>query len=472
MGIEKAGLNLGKEIIAWARSGGKSMLATKPVKVNIEGLKLAPQLQNDTFVKMSNNIDEFIKADKKLFSWVKGKHALPMDEVIPENLVLVHRTKYFPEDGKILSTSAVTKNAEGVSEYRPTIHFSLNKSVTEHFVGNAWDTMQYSILLPFKKTVESMPKSKVLGGIQDDFMFMDSVKLPKGSVILKHNTNIPKDQFKISEVFDGVKLIETSTDDMVKTTDLVIEKMGYTPYRKALQKHLGATNAEMEVLNSIPETEFIKNSDEISGQINVTREQIKKTLESLKESKYLYDSNKYKELIKQYKQGFKMCDLIEKSGTKIHDFPNAWSKFCKEYNYYEGLHQGSVWGNSEMFFAGLGAMVKGNKNSWVWDGTDCKALFLEALDFIKNKLTLDKDLGFDINEVISIIKRSKTPELAQKEIAQKIKFKPMKITEETKHLRIERLKKLGFDDNMIADFNASKDDITDFDLQMILDLII
>lgn len=47
MGLEKIGLNLGKEIIAWARSG-KSLLATRPVKVNIVGLKLAPQLEGDT----------------------------------------------------------------------------------------------------------------------------------------------------------------------------------------------------------------------------------------------------------------------------------------------------------------------------------------------------------------------------------------------------------------------------------------
>lgn len=32
MGIEKAGLQLGKEIIAWARNG-KSLLATRPVKI-------------------------------------------------------------------------------------------------------------------------------------------------------------------------------------------------------------------------------------------------------------------------------------------------------------------------------------------------------------------------------------------------------------------------------------------------------
>lgn len=47
MGIEKAGLQLGKEIIAWTRTSGKSLLATRPVKVNTAGLKLAPPLEGD-----------------------------------------------------------------------------------------------------------------------------------------------------------------------------------------------------------------------------------------------------------------------------------------------------------------------------------------------------------------------------------------------------------------------------------------
>lgn len=46
MGIEKVGLQLGKEITAWTRSG-KSLLATTPVKINTAGLRLAPQIEKD-----------------------------------------------------------------------------------------------------------------------------------------------------------------------------------------------------------------------------------------------------------------------------------------------------------------------------------------------------------------------------------------------------------------------------------------
>lgn len=47
MGIEKAGIQLGKEIIAWTRTSGKSLLTTRPVKVNTAGLRLAPKLEGD-----------------------------------------------------------------------------------------------------------------------------------------------------------------------------------------------------------------------------------------------------------------------------------------------------------------------------------------------------------------------------------------------------------------------------------------
>jgi hypothetical protein len=49
MGLTKVGLNLGKEILGWTRTGGKSLLITKPVKINTAGLKYAPKLESDTF---------------------------------------------------------------------------------------------------------------------------------------------------------------------------------------------------------------------------------------------------------------------------------------------------------------------------------------------------------------------------------------------------------------------------------------
>ncbi len=61
MGIGKIGTTIGKEIIAWTKTSGKSMLTSKPVKVNIDELKLAAPLQTDR-VQLSTPI---------------GKHKIP-----------------------------------------------------------------------------------------------------------------------------------------------------------------------------------------------------------------------------------------------------------------------------------------------------------------------------------------------------------------------------------------------------------
>lgn len=63
MGFEKVGISAGKGIIAWVRTG-KSLLATRPLKVNIQGLKYAPQLEKDT-VNFTGTVD-VIKAVKPI----------------------------------------------------------------------------------------------------------------------------------------------------------------------------------------------------------------------------------------------------------------------------------------------------------------------------------------------------------------------------------------------------------------------
>ncbi len=233
-----------------------SRLVERPTVISVFGDRVTyvpktKQLQKDIFISSDEKIkNSVITADNSLFSWAKRRPTLSMNEVKPESLVMVHRTKYFPKGGKIISTNMATKNADGVGECRHTIHFALNKSVTEHFFGNKWNDMEYSIILPFRETVEKMPSKKVIGGIQDDFFFLDEVKLPKGSVIIKQNPNVADGIYKISDVFDGVKLVETSSSDMVKTTDNIIRKMGFSTYNDVLHKHLELNDIEFAKLIS------------------------------------------------------------------------------------------------------------------------------------------------------------------------------------------------------------------------------
>lgn len=65
MGIGKIGINIGKEITAWARTGSKNLLVTKPAKVSIQGLKYAPRLTEDV-VQISHSTSNIIQNATKL----------------------------------------------------------------------------------------------------------------------------------------------------------------------------------------------------------------------------------------------------------------------------------------------------------------------------------------------------------------------------------------------------------------------
>lgn len=66
MGLEKLGINIGKEITAWTRKSSKSLLVTKPpVKLNIQGLKYTPRLTEDV-VQISHSTSNIIQNATKL----------------------------------------------------------------------------------------------------------------------------------------------------------------------------------------------------------------------------------------------------------------------------------------------------------------------------------------------------------------------------------------------------------------------
>lgn len=109
-------------------------------------------------------------------------------------------------------------------------------------------------------------------------------------------------------------------------------------------------------------------------------------------------------------------------------------------------------------------LSKGSKDSWVWGATDYKATLLEKLQDCKIKLPKDKEIGYDFDKVMSIIKNSDTPELAEKEIIKQLKIKGMKPAN-----RSEQFKKMGLDEKTIAEFSSAQNEAPDeFVLEMLL----
>ena len=64
MVLGKLESNIVKEIIAYVKTSGKGLLAETPIKVNVEGLKLAPKLENDV-CEFSKQVRRWTKNPKE-----------------------------------------------------------------------------------------------------------------------------------------------------------------------------------------------------------------------------------------------------------------------------------------------------------------------------------------------------------------------------------------------------------------------
>ena len=165
---------------------------------------------------------------KKLFSFAK-KHSLfdKSRKFSEDGLALVHLTDFAPTEGIIKSA----KDAVGWA--RNSVHLSVNHAVVSHSQGN-WLTKKYAIIMPFESTVKKKG-NKIIGGVATDLYSRGSIKIPKGSVIVRYNASIPKgkyrvvDSSKIEELkkLKGIKVIESSNKDMPEVTDEIITKLGY-----------------------------------------------------------------------------------------------------------------------------------------------------------------------------------------------------------------------------------------------------
>lgn len=405
-------------------------------KILATSLALAPiavALNNDVFVKEKATekvripLSEVVPADETLFDWAKKKPELNLFDINPKSLAWVHMTEYFPENGKILSTKLATKDENGVGYSRATIHGSINKVVTEHMFGNNWTGMKYAVIAPFDKLIETMPESKVIGGIQDDFFFQDLVQLPKGSVIVKYNPDIEEGSFQISEAFPGIKLVETSNKNMGEATNLVIKKMGYDNYNDIVQKQFCLTDEEAKTLFSMPETNAIRAFKNIKswGGSEAYRKSVIDNINSLESFREALGEKNYKESLENCKIQLKFSNLSEKCGEQFCMIPNGWDKFCKDNDYLSTTHIETPWGKTEMALAGINILVLLNKNNWENQDEDFKQAVLKSFKDAKEALPKGKNLGYDIDDVISIIENSKTPQEALDEMAQKYKIKPL-----------------------------------------------
>lgn len=428
MGIEKVYLPLGKKIIACSCPSNKSLLASSPVKINTCELKYVPKLEGD-LVEISKNSKIIIPEDKQLFTWATKKPDLTFDNINPESLVLVHMTNDFPKMGEVLSCSAM-KDASGLAYPRSTIHFTLNRSVTEDLTGLQWKTMNYAVIAPFKETLKNLPSSKIVGGIQEDFMLLDKVKLPKGSVIVKYNPNIPNQQLYVSDIFDGIKLIETSNREIGDVADLIVEKMGYSTSKKALKEFLALKNSDTlpfidcNTTNEETIRYFIRRINQEHGGI---KKLIKDLDDHLKFNKKCLSNEddewfafQLEESIARSEQSLEKYRILEKYFDKLEQYEKSWSDFCMKNNYIYKKHCETSYASLDASITLIYAVESLNKNSW---GNGYKERILKILNEALKAHPQDKFLCTDYKKVKEIIEEAKTPQNAIQKIKNELKIK-------------------------------------------------
>lgn len=108
MGIQKVGVNIGKGIIAWTRTSGKSLLTTKPIIVNATNLKYVPnslELPKELEIwKVLNKIKLKPQISKILSSDFTNKKCQLLKSFTPKEYPLLHKR------------IALTQNPDGLAD--------------------------------------------------------------------------------------------------------------------------------------------------------------------------------------------------------------------------------------------------------------------------------------------------------------------------------------------------------------------
>lgn len=121
MGIEKIGTSIGKEIIAWTRTGGKSLLAARPVKINTCGLKYAPHLEKDTF--------QLCKKNNSLYSSQRG--VLSYTHTTKWPWMIEPPLDYANKDILYIDKLYANGNGQGTKKIQELVRLSLENPKTE-----------------------------------------------------------------------------------------------------------------------------------------------------------------------------------------------------------------------------------------------------------------------------------------------------------------------------------------------------
>lgn len=145
---------------------------------------------------------------------------LDADNISLDDLIMVHATKYFPQDGVIKSSR------DAIGSRRNTIHTSLNGRVSSHNYGN-WEDCGIIVLDSLKEHIDQV---ECIYSV-DTFTY-GSVKLSNDALILidgnKFNELYEQNKDYIDKNKDKIILYSGSS---IKIVENVLSMLGYAPQK-------------------------------------------------------------------------------------------------------------------------------------------------------------------------------------------------------------------------------------------------
>ncbi|MBI2547790.1 hypothetical protein HYW21_00400 [Candidatus Woesearchaeota archaeon] len=238
----------------------------------------------------------------------------------PEQLIAVHVTNYFPENGMIKPTGQFTiqlpKSKRDVKYPRESIHFCLNGKVTGHDAGDAWKNAKIAVLVP----VNLMMKRIVNLNPADTYV-VGELRLPKGSEILARSEDAQGHNFG-EAAFIPVPL-EKSLEDMIL---LRIKERGFTSMRIGSWSWNGTTDEDF-----LKEYKAVVETEEESLLLEVGKE--------------LISGDEYRERMRPV---FALLHLLEKPLELGTDDDNFY-RLSQEFNLEWVTHRSSTWRQIEVF---------------------------------------------------------------------------------------------------------------------------
>ena len=175
--IEPVLLSVPKEIITLKREIN-SLLSEKE---NIKNAKTLDELFldfKDAIQILKSNNSEIILDEEDIINYQNINSDKPLKDI--NDLVLIHKTMYLPENDKIYTTMEKNivldydelefevngkKLRTPIKSSRNTLHFCVNSEVSGDFIGaNDWKNFKYAIIVPFS----SVPKEKIANAYSVD----------------------------------------------------------------------------------------------------------------------------------------------------------------------------------------------------------------------------------------------------------------------------------------------------------------